>query len=331
MVIFYPMFDVTIVGFDQAYASAITGAMDVFSLAGMPILQAEDVRPQRRFRVRLASLGGGPVQCTNKILLQSHCALESVRRTDLLLVPTIGGNVEQVLARQTALYPQLQRFAASGCDIASNCSGAFLLAEAGLLDGREATTHWAYTNLFQQRYPQVRLRPEKLITSQEPIFCAGGGMAWLDLSMLLLERFCGHEVALETAKTHVLDLSRGMQAAYAPLRTRKYHDDAMVREAQEWLESHFAEKFTLEELARRQHLSPRTFIRRFRQATGETPLSYLQALRMEAAKKALESSQDSLDQILMGIGYEDPSSFTRLFKRHCGLSPSQYRKKFRRL
>jgi transcriptional regulator GlxA family with amidase domain len=155
-------------------------------------------------------------------------------------------------------------------------------------------------------------------------------MAWFDLALLLIERYCGHDIATTTAKAHVIDLSRSEQSAYATLRTKKYHQDPEILHIQEWLETHFSENISVTEISTQVNLSPRTFIRRFKKATEQNPLEYLQTLRIEAAKKKLESSSDGIERIVSQVGYDDLSSFTRLFKKHTGLSPSQYSKKFKR-
>lgn len=321
---------VTILGFAQAYASAITGVLDLFALAGVSWDRLHGNQARRHFRTQLASLRGEPVRCINHITLDSHLPIESVTKTDLLLIPTIGGPIESVLADNQALLPHIRRLYAAGSDVASNCSGAFFLAEAGLLDGRPATTHWGYADKFRDRYPAVNLQAEKLITEQDRIACSGGGMAWFDLSLSLIERYCGHDVAIRTAKTHLLDLSRNTQAAYAQLRPRKYHQDPAILAVQDAMERRYAECLRMEQLAKEQHLSSRTLIRRFRLATGQTPLQYLQDLRIEAAKHHLESSAEPIERIIQKVGYEDQSSFTRLFRQATGLTPSQYRRRFSR-
>lgn len=324
------MHKVTILGFEHAYASAITGALDLFALAGVTWQRMQGEAPKRIFDVQLASLGGKPIECINQLQLKSHIAIEDVQRTDLLLVPTIGGAIESVLHNNSALLGYIRQHYYGGADVASNCSGAFFLAESGILDGKEATTHWGYADFFSQKYPAVMLKPEKMITHQDGIFCSGGGMAWFDLALMLIERYCGHDLATNTAKAHVLDLARGNQAAYAQFKTKKYHQDKEILTVQDWLESHYFQTIKLDTLAEQFNFAPRTFVRRFKNATEQSPLQYLQSLRIEAAKKQLEASNKPIEQIINAVGYEDLSSFTRLFKNKTGLSPSQYRKKFTR-
>lgn len=324
------MFNVTILGFNQAYASAITGALDLFALAGVTWQRMQGLSPSPFFNVQIATLKKQPVQCINHLEIRSHIAIEDVQQTDLLLIPTIGGSLLNVIAQNRALLPHIKKHFELGADIASNCSGAFFLAEAGLLDGKEATTHWGYAELFKKRYPAVKLCAEKLITSQQNIYCSGGGMAWFDLTLLLIERYCGHDVATTTAKAHVIDLSRGEQAAYASIRTKKYHQDPEVLFVQEWLEANYVKAIQISQLAPMVNLTSRTLNRRFKKATEQNLLEYLQILRIEAAKKLLEKSNENVQRIVSNVGYDDLSSFTRLFKKHTGLSPSQYAKKFKR-
>lgn len=324
------MYKVTILGFDQAYASAITGALDLFALAGVTWQRMQGEQPKPHFKVQIATLKKKSIRCINQLEINSHIAIEEVEQTDLLLIPTIGGSLQNVLQSNKALLPHIRKHFDAGADIASNCSGAFLLAEAGILNGTEATTHWGYAEQFRQAYPEVKLKAERLITSDQNIYCSGGGLAWFDLALLLIERYCGHDVATTTAKAHVIDFSRGEQSAYASLRAKKYHQDPDVLYVQEWLENSFAQTIVLSQIGELVNISSRTFNRRFKKATEQTPLEYLQNLRLEAAKKRLESSADSIERIVTQVGYDDLSSFTRLFKKHTGLSPSQYAKKFKR-
>lgn len=324
------MHTVTILGYEQAYASAITGALDLFALAGVTWQRMQGQSPQQKFQVQLASIAKKDINCINQLSLKSHVAIEDVTHTDLLIIPTIGGKIEDVLAKNRNLLPYIRQFFTSGSDIASNCSGAFFLAESGILSGKVATTHWGYAEQFRRAYPQVYLQADKLITQDQTIYCSGGGMAWFDLALLLIERYCGHDVASSTAKAHVLDISRGNQSAYAQLRSKKYHQDEDIRLVQEWLENNYTKAVQLDSLAAQFNMSSRTLLRRFKQATSQTPFPYLQSIRVEAAKRMLEAESTSLEKITNQVGYDDLSSFTRLFKSLTDLSPSQYRKKFKR-
>ena len=323
-------FTVTIIGFDHALSSAITGALDLFALAGISWQRIHQQKVTPQFNVQLATLHGTPVTCINQLTLKPHIALEDVRHTDLLIVPTIGGDLDKVLEQTTGIHVHLKRLLRTGADIAGNCTGAFLLAAAGILDGKVATTHWGYADAFRARFPQVNLQAEKMVTQQNNLFCAGGGMAWFDLSLMLIERYCGHQVASDTAKSHVLDLTRPNQNVYAGSRQHKFHQDNDILAIQEFMEQHYAQKLSIDALASEHNMTPRTMMRRFKQACGVTPLQYLQSLRLEQARKFLETRPWSLEKIVNIIGYEDISSFTRLFKRHTGLAPSQYRSKFMR-
>ncbi|MDX1553376.1 MAG: helix-turn-helix domain-containing protein, partial [Marinobacter sp.] len=254
-------------------------------------------------------------------------------KADLVIVPTIGAPISQVLAANPDLVQWLGDFrdATSGqVRVASNCTGAFLLAEAGLLDGRQATTHWGFSNQFRQRFPAVDLQPEKLITVDGHIACAGGGMAWWDLGVYLVERFAGPKVARELAKAFVIDAGRTSQAPYGALQARRYHSDVAILRLQDWLDANYTRPVTLQSLGRLAGLTERSLIRRFKAATGDTPTGYLQILRIEAARQHLENSRAAVEEVTRLVGYEDVSSFSRLFRKHTGLAPGVYRARFGR-
>ena len=323
-----PPYIVTVLGFDHALASAITGALDVFAFAGISWQRIHNLPTEPKFKVQLASFHGNPFQCTNQLILTPNIAIEDVTHTHILLIPTIGGDIDTVLKENANQLVHIRRLQKLGADIAGNCTGTFLLAESGLLNGKVATTHWGYADKFRKSYPQVNLQSDKMVTEQDAIFCAGGGMAWIDLSILLIERYCGHQVASDIAKSHVLDFSRPNQTVYASSRQHKFHQDKDILAVQNYLETHYADRLTLKQVAQKHNMTERTLIRRFKQACALTPLQYLQGLRLEQARKILETSMASLESIVNSVGYEDLSSFTRLFKKNTGLSPSQYRAKF---
>jgi transcriptional regulator GlxA family with amidase domain len=326
---------VTVIGFDGALGSAITGIIDLFRLAGVTWARINNEEPAPKFTTRLLTFDGQPFRCINGITLLPDGALADSANepTDnsLVMIPTIGAPIPQVLADNPGLIGwlgQLSQQNSGQVRIASNCTGAFLLAEAGLLDGREATTHWGFSEQFRQRYPDVNLHPEKLITVNEPIACAGGGMAWWDLGIYLVERYAGTQTARELAKAFVVDAGRTSQAPYSALQARRYHSDAAILQLQDWLDQHYSQAVSLQTLADLSGLTERSLIRRFKAATGDTPTSYLQILRIESARQFLEQSRLSVDDITQKIGYEDVSSFSRLFRKHTGLAPGAYRSRF---
>ena len=326
---------VSVIGFDGALASAITGIIDLFRLAGVTWARINDEAPTPRFTTRLLTKDGAPCRCINGLTIQPDGAwndlLPGGDDSDLVVIPTIGGPIEVVLAGNSELIEWLSEFRSSDAGqvrVASNCTGAFMLAEAGLLDGRQATTHWGFSHQFRQRFPAVNLQPDKLVTVDGDVACAGGGMAWWDLGIYLVERYAGAQVARELAKAFVIDAGRTSQAPYSALQARRYHSDAAILKLQDWLDSNYSEPVTLHRMASLGGLTERSLIRRFKAATGDTPTGYLQLLRIEVARQHLEKSRLPIDEITQLVGYEDVSSFTRLFRKHTGLSPGAYRSRF---
>jgi transcriptional regulator GlxA family with amidase domain len=220
----------------------------------------------------------------------------------------------------------------SGAVIASVCTGSVLLAESGILDGLEASSHWAAAPVFRRCYPRVRLNPAKVVTTAGPghrIITAGGGASWSELALYMIERYCGREEAIRTSKVFLLgDRSDGQLPFAAMIRPRD-HSDAIIGKCQAWIAEHYESSNPVARMIGASGLTPRTFARRFRAATGYTPLEYVQTLRIEEAKQLLEGSSLPVEQVAVAVGYDDPASFRRLFKRMVGLGPARYRQRFR--
>jgi len=325
-----PALEIVVLGFDKALASAITGVTDLFGLAGVTWNLIQGQQPNKAFHVRIASHDGQPIQCINGLQLGAHLSFDQIDQADAIVIPTIGGPIEEVLSSTPALQALLQKADQQGWTIAGNCTGNFLLAESGILDGKTATTHWGFKEQFQQRYPHIELKADQLITRSDNIYCAGGGLAWFDLGLHIIERQIGFEAALQTAKAFVIDYRRDTQLSYSLMRLSKPHKDDLVRAAQTWLEQHYAGHFTVEELAERFSVSKRTLIRRFNAALEMPPNTYVQSLRIEAAQKLLEETERTVDVVMNDVGYEDASSFRRLFRKKTGLTPTEYRRRFAR-
>lgn len=320
--------DVTIVMFDDGLSSTAVMPTEIFHSAGnlWNVLMDEPAAP--RFRVRTVSVDGRPVRTPYGFAMLPECGIDAVDRSDIVIVPTSGLDIEPKLARYGAILPWLRRLHADGAHIVGVCMGAIYLAAAGLLDGKVATTHWAACAEIAARFPRVVWRPELFITEEDRVLCSGGVGAAIDVALYLVAKFCGHEVAVQTAKALLLPMPRLMQSGYAVLPVSKAHEDAPIRAAEAYLLEHFREDVSTEALAERAAMGERTFVRRFKAATGRLPAAYLQSLRIEAAKVMLEHEGRPVGLISEAVGYSDLGFFRALFKRMTGMTPGQYRAQF---
>ncbi len=320
--------DVTVVLLDGGYASTAIGPIEVFHSAGHLWNWLHGKTPEPRFRVRVASLDGRSVAAPYPVRLMPECGIGDIRKTDIVVIPTSGWDVMDRIARNSPLVPWLRKQHARGAYIAGVCTGVVFLAEAGLLDGREATTHWGVCDALRTRYPNVSWRPEQFVTEDSRIFCSGGIYASTDLSLYLVKKFCGHEIALQTAKSLLLSMPRTCQSGYSVLPLSRPHGDEKVRQTEEYIRTHFASDISIDNLAGRAGMSPRNFIRRFKTATGRLPGAYLQAYRIAIAKELLEEARMPIQNVCLQVGYEDAGFFRALFKRHTGMTPAEYRSNF---
>ena len=322
------MIDVTVLLLDQTFSSTAVGPMEVFRHAGSLWNRLTGKPEKPRFQVRTASQDGRPVLCDGPIHIQPMTAIQNIRHTDLIFIPTTGLSIDDVVERNASVVPWLKRWQKRGVAIASVCSGVGLVAATGMLDGKRATTHWALAERFRQKYPKVKWIPELMVTEDGNFYCGGGVHAALDLSLYLVEKFCGHEVAMESAKALLIETPRAWQAGFAVVPLKTEHNDEAISTAQDWLHQNFHRPFPLEAPAHRAGMSLRNFVRRFKQATGDSPLTYLQKLRIAAAKRLLENNHRTMQEISDAVGYQDVAFFRSLFQRHTGVSPSAYRERF---
>ena len=321
------MMEVTVLFLDQTFSSTAIGPMEVFRHAGTLWNFLTGKRQVPRFRVTTASVDGRAVRCDGPLHIRPQAALAAIRKTDLIFIPTTGISLDDVVERNAPVVPWLRRWHKRGAAIASVCSGVGLVAATGMLDGKRATTHWGLAERFREKYPNVKWMPELMVTEDRGFYCGGGVHAALDLSLYLVERFCGHDIAVQTAKALLIETRRAWQAGFAIVPLKTEHSDDNISSAQEWLHQNFHSSFPLEAPARRVGMSLRNFVRRFKQATGDSPLLYLQKLRV-AAKRLLESNHRTMQEISGAVGYQDVAFFRALFQRHTGFSPSAYRQRF---
>jgi transcriptional regulator GlxA family with amidase domain len=245
-----------------------------------------------------------------------------------LIIISSATYIEKILEMNPEIIPWLQDQFERGAHIASICTGVFLLAETGLLNGKSATLHWGFTDVFRKRYPQVKLDQDQMYLDHGRLYCSAGVSAGMDLSLYLVEKFSGRQAAVESAKTMVLDLGRKKQTPYECFLSPKDHGDPRILKAQEWIERHQTKVIDYERVAKELRMSRRSLERRFKRAVGMTPLGYLQKLRVEHAKRLLEEGTRTFNEITYEVGYEDIPFFRKIFIRLTGLRPKEYQQRF---
>ena len=326
--------DTVIVAVPETAGSALYGMLDVLSVTGnvWQTLTREQPMPPP-FRVRVMGVTREQFCCGNGIPVVPAAAVGEIDRADIVILPELWlGPDEHLGNRYPALIEWIVARHRDGACVYSACSGALLLAETGLLDGREATSHWGYQDLFRRRYPQIRFRPEPNLCFADPhgrIVTAGGTTSWHDLALHIISRHVSPGEAMRIAKVYLLKWHDEGQLPFEPLVRQQPHTDAAVRQCEAWLKEHFREPGAVARLVAHARLPERTLKRRFKQATGLALIDYVQNLRIEEAKRLLESTDRAVDEISYEIGYEDASFFRRLFKRRTGVAPAQYRRVFK--
>jgi transcriptional regulator GlxA family with amidase domain len=328
-----PRANVAILAFPEATASVVYGMYDLFMSAGRDWGMIAEGRPGLTLmQPRVVARQAGAFVAGNGVTITAEATLEDGPSPDVVCVPEVAiPPGEPIEGRFTAEIDWLRRNYAAGATLATACSGAILLAEAGLLDGEEATTHWAYCDTMARRYPKVKVRPQRaLVVSGEGqrLVMAGGGTSWLDLALYLIARRAGVEAAMQTARINLIDWHHIGQQPFARLARSRQVEDAVVARCQTWIAEHYHEPAPVAAMVRLSGLPERSFKRRFQQATGMGPLEYVHTLRLEEAKQMLEAGDQPIEAIANEVGYEDAGFFSRLFRRSVSLTPAQYRKRF---
>lgn len=317
---------VTILATRDTMATTVFGPMDILNQAGRLWNRVHDSPPKPYFEITIASPNGEPIRSVNNIHIQPHCGIADIERTDLIIISSTT-YVDRILEKNPEIVPWLRACHATGAHLASICTGAFLLAETGLLDGRSATLHWGFAETFRKRYPRVNLEQDRIFVDQGRLYCSAGVSAGLDLTLYLVEKFCGRRAAIESAKTMLLDMDREKQTPYESFMAPLDHGDPLIAKAQGWMARHRAEPIDYERLARKFDISRRSLERRFKRAVGLTPLGYLQKLRVEYAQRLLEEGTRTFNEITYLVGYEDVSFFRKVFIRLTGLRPKEYQRR----
>lgn len=324
------MKNVVILAYEESPLSALALPTDTLQSAGVFWNVIYSKEPEPFFKVIIITEDGQPVRCKGSVLITPDCSINDLDtdKLDLLFVSPVK-DINSSFTEYSKSIQFIQDAYAAGCLIASVCTGAFLLAATGLLDGKKATTHWGLSRQFAQRFPNVELEAKKTVTEDSGILCSGGANAGADLCLHIIRKICGSQIAYRTARALVLDPSRVTQAPYEIFNFDKNHGDENVAVVQAWIESNYHDDVQVDSMAKKAGMSRRTFERRFKSATGESPGKYLQRVRVESARLMLETGMDTFEQITCRVGYEDTSSFRRIFQKATGLAPSRYREKFR--
>jgi transcriptional regulator GlxA family with amidase domain len=282
--------------------------------------------------VRIVAAEADPFRCFGNVLVEPHAAIDAVDRVDVVIVCDMYTPIDTApLGRYAREIDWLRRMHARGSVVASVCTGSLLLAEAGLLDGRQCAAHWAYGDLFRRQFPKVRFSGRSILSLQsepEGVITAGGVTSWQDLALHLIARLCGPEHAVRTAKVYLLAGHEDGQLPFAAMNRRVQQDDAAISRCQAWIAQNYAVANPVSAMAERSGLTRRTFARRFRSATGSLPIDYVHDLRIDEARRMIETDAGSIDEVGYRVGYEDPTFFRRLFTRKTGLTPAAYGRKF---
>jgi transcriptional regulator GlxA family with amidase domain len=309
----------------DAVVGSIEGPFKVLNSVN-EILQSQGQPPA--FDVKLVGLSKDTTFNNGVFTLHAHYTIDQNFKTDLVIIPAPAGDFAQTLRLNQPYYPWLIKQYKQGSEIASLCVGAFLLASTGLLDGRRCATHWVASDAFRQFFPEVTLVPEKIILDENGIYSSGGAFSYLNLILYLVEKFVSRSMAVTIAKIFEIELDRGSQSQFIIFNGQKNHEDDSIRKAQEYIEKNYEKRITVDELASMLALSRRNLERRFKKATSNTTIEYIQRVKIEAAKQSLERSRENVNEVMYKVGYTDSKAFRDTFRKITGLSPIQYKTRY---
>lgn len=309
--------------------SSLIGPYKIFNAVNGFLMQTGQAEAPV-FEVKLVGLTAETNLYNGAFNIRPEVTIDQVAKTDLIIIPAISGNIPEELKRNEAFLPWIAEHYKQGAEVVSLCMGAFVLASTGLLKGEKCTTHWMAADQFRQMFPEVDLVTEKIITDQNGIYTSGGAYSFLNMIIYLVEKYCGRHVAIFCSKLFEIEIDRYDQLQFAIFNGQKEHTDELIRDVQGYIEKHYTEKLTVEDLADKFAISRRNFERRFKKACGNSPIEYIQRVKIEAAKKSLESTRENINEVMYAVGYSDSKSFRATFKKNTGLSPAEYKQRYNR-
>ncbi|TXJ26814.1 MAG: helix-turn-helix domain-containing protein [Chitinophagaceae bacterium] len=310
---------------EGAVVASITDTVRLFETANEMLEKAGGIKA---FKIQTVGFSKEIYIGSKNLYIRADKTLDDVTEPGLIIVPSISGDVMKVTQQNRHYFPWLVKQYKNGSEIATFCVGAFIVAATGLLKGKQCATHWLYANEFRHYYPDVILVDDKIITEQNGIYSSGGGTSYWNLLLYFLEKYTNRQTVISIAKFFLLDLQRSSQASFTMFIGQKEHGDELVKKVQEYIENEYDQKFNIEDLSAAFATVRRTLERRFKKATKNSIVEYIQRIRIEAAKKELEFGRKTINEIMFEVGYSDMKAFRDLFLRTTGLTPVEYRKKY---
>jgi transcriptional regulator GlxA family with amidase domain len=280
------------------------------------------------FKIALVGNAKGKFISNGSFSIRLDKSTDELKSTDLIIVPSLGDDIETSIKQNKKNIDWVVSQYKDGAEVASLCTGAFILASAGLLNGKQCSTHWSAANVFKTMFPNVNLTIEKIITEEHGVYTTGGAISSMNLVLHIIEKYYDRETAIYCAKIFEIDLERNNQSAFIIFSGQKNHEDDEIRNAQLFMKKNVGDKILIEELSSKFSIDRRNFDRRFKKATGNTPLEYMQRLKIEVAKKSLELSRKTINEVMYDVGYSDVKAFREVFKKITGMSPLEYRSKY---
>ena len=305
--------------------ACIVGTYEIFTRANQ---YWKEAGKEELFKIDVAGVSEKAEFDNGLLAVMPQANVSDLTKTDLIIIPSLVRDFQEAEKGNKVLINWIEDRYNEGAEIASMCTGAFLLASSGLLDGKSCSTHWCAADNFNSMFPDVILQAEKLITDEHGIYTNGGGYSFLNLAIYLVEKYFDRQTAIYCSKIFQIEMDRQNQSAFIIFKGQKMHEDEIVIKAQDYIENNIEEKISIKKLASKFAVSRRQFDRRFIEATGNTPFEYLQRVKVEAAKKFLEVGSQTVTEAMYRVGYSDPSAFRRVFKDITSLSPVEYRNRY---
>ena len=309
----------------QNNLSSIVGAYKIFTRANE---YWKKIGRKELFKIELAGISKKVEFYEGLFSVKPHIHISSITKTNLIIIPSLNHNYQKAVKENKLLIDWIEKQYKDGAEIASICTGAFMLASSGLLDGRSCSTHWSAADTFRTMFPKVNLKIDKLITDENGIYTNGGAYSFLNLLIYLVEKYYDRQTAIFCSKVFQIEMDRNSQSTFTIFTGQKLHGDEMVQKAQAYIESKLHEKISVGHLSSRFAVGRRNFDRRFIKATGNTPVEYSQRVKIESAKKAFETSRKTINEVMYEVGYSDVKAFREVFRKITGMSPLHYRAKY---